>query len=355
MPRPDQLSVSRGITAGEVVNDFATSHHDREPEAATPPQGSRILRKARKICLLQMTRIWKHLPAPVRLHPAGQFYGRGLHALVRSHADRKQSFGTFFLRNRAELELLRHIVERRALNSSIEIAVLACSKGAEVYSIVWALRSARPDLRLRLTAIDISPEIVDFAAKGVYSRRGLDGTQPTEEQRENINRVAWNTSRDQNAPIFQRMTNEEFQEMFEADVDEARVRPWVREGITWICADAADPELAAQLGPQDVVVANRFLCHMQPSVAEIFLVAIARLVRPGGYLFVSGVDLDVRTRVAQRMRWKPITQSIREIHEGDTSLRQGWPLEYWGLEPIRGNRADWQTRYASVFQLGNAG
>ena len=61
--------------------------------------------------------------------------------------------------------------------------------------------------------------------------------------------------------------------------------------------DAADPELINILGPQDMVVASNFLCHMAPADAEKCLGNIAQLVSPGGYLFVSGVDLDVRTKV----------------------------------------------------------
>jgi len=30
----------------------------------------------------------------------------------------------------------------------------------------------------------------------------------------------------------------------------------------------------------------------------------------------------------------------------------GWPLEYWGLEPFRGDRSDWRFRYAAAFQIG---
>ena len=47
------------------------------------------------------------------------------------------------------------------------------------------------------------------------------------------------------------------------------------------------------------MVANRFLCHMQPAEAETCLRRLAGLVNPGGYLFVSGVDLEVRTKVAR--------------------------------------------------------
>ena len=45
-------------------------------------------------------------------------------------------------------------------------------------------------------------------------------------------------------------------------------------------------------------MANNFLCHMDASVAVRCLRNIARFVRPDGYLFVSGIDLDIRTKVA---------------------------------------------------------
>jgi hypothetical protein len=54
------------------------------------------------------------------------------------------------------------------------------------------------------------------------------------------------------------------------------------------------------------------------------------------------------------MGWMPVTDLLRDIHEGDASIRDGWPLEYWGLEPLDDQRNDWQTRYASVFQIGRA-
>ena len=78
---------------------------------------------------------------------------------------------------------------------------------------------------------------------------------------------------------------------------------------------------------------------------------IARLVKSGGYLFVSDVDLAVRSKVALDLGWRPVTQLISEIHDGDPSLRRDWPLHYWSLEPLDQRRDDWEIRYASVFQL----
>jgi SAM-dependent methyltransferase len=106
------------------------------------------------------------------------------------------------------------------------------------------------------------------------------------------------------------------------------------------------------LGRQDLVVANDFLCHMEPTEAERCLRNIARLVDSGGYLVVSGIDLDVRTKVAKDLGWRPIADLLEDIHDGDRSLRLSWPWRYWGLEPFDTRRHDWKVRYASAFQLG---
>jgi len=250
---------------------------------------------------------------------------------------------------------MRRIADKKAHGSKLRIAVLACSKGAEVYSIAWTIRSTRPDIELSIQAVDISKEIVEFAARGVYSLSDSDVlNMPNHQGIAGRGDVTWNTCRDQLTSIFERMTGEEVEAMFEVEGDQGSIKPWLRQGIDWKPGDAGDPELGRSLGPQDMVVANRFLCHMAPAAAEQTLRNIARLVRPGGYLFVSGVDLDVRTRVARELSWKPVTDLMREIHEGDVSLRRGWPMEYWGLEPFFNKRRDWKFRYASAFQIGGA-
>jgi chemotaxis methyl-accepting protein methylase len=315
---------------------------------------SRLFKKCLGAVLFQERRIWKHLPASLRYKPPGRAYGSHLHHMVCLQADRKQYFGTFFLRNRAELELIRRLIDKKPRGSRLDMSVLACSKGAEVYSMVWAIRSTRPDLQLNIHAIDISQEILDFAARGIYSFSNSDAVASSNEEAVRARgEVSWNTSRDQNAWIFERMTKEEIDAMFEVKGNQAHVRSWLKQGITWLCADAGDPMLQRAIGPQEIVIANRFLCHMRPPQAESCLGKIGQLVRPGGYLFVSGIDLKVRTDVALKMGWKPVNDLIREIHDSDTSIRRGWPMEYWGLEPFNDRRRDWQVRYASVFQIGD--
>jgi len=277
-------------------------------------------------------RIWERLPARLRnLYPV-RSYGAWLHTLVCLSARRQQYFGTFFLRNRPALELMRRLAEHRDHGSTLRIAVLGCSIGAEVYSILWIIHSARPDLKVLLGAVDISKEILSFAEKGIY---------------------APSTPQSVDASIFERLTEAEMLEMFDWEGDRAKIKSWLREGITWQPADAADPNLINILGPQDMVVASNFLCHMASADAERCLGNIARLVSPGGYLFVSGVDLDVRTKVALDLGWEPVRELIVEIHDGDRSVRADWPWAWWGLEPLNRKRQDWQTRYAAAFRIGS--
>ena len=139
--------------------------------------------------------------------------------------------------------------------------------------------------------------------------------------------------------------------MFDWEGKQAKIKSWLRQGIIWKLGDAADPELINVLGFQDIVVASNFLCHMAPVDAEKCLRNIARLVGAGGHLFVSGVDLDVRTKVALDLGWKPMPGLIAEIHDGDPCVRADWPWQWWGLEPLDQRRPDWQIRYAAVFQV----
>jgi len=255
-----------------------------------------------------------------------------LHRLVRLRAARRQYLGTFFFRNRPKLKLIRLLSDQRGIGSTLKIAFLACSNGAEVYSILWTIRSRRPDLKVISHAVDLSKEILEVAQKGVYSLKAYDLV---------------------GEPIFSRMHEEEMQEMFDSDRDagEVKIKSWIKEGISWHLGDAGSQEMLNVLGPQDMVIANNFLCHMDPPNADRCLRNIARLVNPGGYLFVSGIDLDVRTRVALDLGWRPVRDLMEEIHDGDPSLRNDWPWQYWGLEPFNRRRQDWEIRYASAFQI----
>jgi chemotaxis methyl-accepting protein methylase len=313
------------------------------------PWRSTITRFAARVYLFQGRRTFPLVPECVRRLAVGRAYGRQLQRLIQRYSDRDQNHSTLFLRNPPELELMRRLLDEKPLGATVDICVLACSKGAEVYSIAWKLRSARPDLTFRITAVDISQEIVDFAAAGAYTF----GTGDARKALDTGSDLTWRDQRMADRPLslFERMTSKEMSEMFDIHEGQAKIKRCLQQGITWLRADATDPGLCATLGIQDIVVANRFLCHMKPAAAEGCLRNIVRLVKPGGYLFVSGIDLDVRTAVAQDLGWRPVMEMIREVHHGDYTLIKGWPLNYWGLEPFSNDTSHWNIRYASVFQI----
>jgi chemotaxis methyl-accepting protein methylase len=328
----------------------------RVPQSAIAQMSqSRFLRKyLGRPYLIMNSWIWNHLPVSLTSWPPIRAYGAHLHSLIQLGTNRAQSTGTYFFRNRSELDLLIRLLELKHQGSTLDLTVLGCSKGAEVYTFSYVIRSARADLKVNLRALDISKDVLQFAEAGIYSLRSNDGpaAAPTPDSPAKGRDVAANTLRDQPSSIFERMSYREMETMFDREGDEVRVKPRFQDGITWHVGDANDPGLAGALGLQDIVVANRFLCHMHPDEAEECLRNLAQLVKPGGYLFVSGVDLGVRTKVAQELGWRPVRELINEIHEGDPSLRRDWPLHYWGLEPFDQGRTDWKIRYASVFQNG---
>jgi SAM-dependent methyltransferase len=279
-------------------------------------------------------RLWNNLPASFTALSPIRLYGNFLHTLARIEGDRSQAFSTFFLRNRPQLELIRRLLERSTKGDTLRVAVLGSSTGAEAYSVAWRIRSARPDLKLILYAVDISRQAVEVGKRGVYS---LVASQLTY------------------TDMFERMTEAEIEELFDRDEDVVTVKSWIKEGMKWHVGDVGESEILDALGPQDMVVANNFLCHMDAASAEKCLRNIARLVSPHGYLFVSGIDLDIRTKVARDLRWSPLQELLEEIHEGDPCMKSFWPFHYGGLEPLNKRRQDWRLRYAAAFKLFPSG
>src|SRR5262249_17739456 len=166
---------------------------------------------------------------------------------------------TVFLRNRPQLELIRRVIEQHAKTDTLRVAVLGCSIGVEAYSVAWRIRSARPDLKLILQALDISKPAAELGKCGRFS-------------------FAASSWADTN--IFERMTETEIMELFDRDGDMVTVKSWIKEGIEWQVGDVAESETVDALGPQDIVIANNFLCHMYPPMAERCLRNVARSVRP---------------------------------------------------------------------------
>lgn len=230
---------------------------------------------------------------------------------------------TRFFRNLPQLKALRDHVLEMPRSARLNLAVVGCSSGAELYSALWMIKTSRPDLRVRATGIDISLSCIEQAAAGVYpgASRAVEG-----------------------------ITENTYEGLFRAQGTELRVCDWLRDGVTWEVANACSPALLDELGLQDVVLVNNVLCHMPVEEAERCLRNLSALVVPMGLLFVWGVDLPVKVRVLRDLHFSPLTTRFADIHRADDEARQAWPLRYWGIEPLDTTRPDWAMRYAAVYR-----
>ena len=68
---------------------------------------------------------------------------------------------------------------------------------------------------------------------------------------------------------------------------------------------------------------SNFLYPMEPSEAEDCTAEHRRDRKPGGYLFVTGIDLDVRTKAARDLCLRP---GVRSCSETGPSTSGEWSL-----------------------------
>jgi chemotaxis protein methyltransferase CheR len=266
---------------------------------------------------------WNMLPNWVLSTSLFLELGKLIHQAHVKWAGRHQTPATHFLRNVRLLELLRDIALKVPDEVKWRVTVMGCSTGAELYSLLWYLRSARPNLQITALGADAVDWVIAKASSGEYS--------PEDDE------LSWLTN-----PILESLFNH---------VDGVfRVKDWIREGVRWTVADARSSKLLDELGPADLLLANNFLGAMSDQEAEACMENLLRLVSPGGYFVFNG-NLDVKTRFAKKHALVAVNEGIEAIHFGDPS-RLGWPWTYFASEPLDKSRPDWQTRYAAVFVRG---
>jgi chemotaxis methyl-accepting protein methylase len=272
--------------------------------------------------------LWQRLPSGLQEQPPARYLNRWIHSLSRKFSSRKQSHmaptTTRFRRYPPLLLTITDLIDSLPHGDTVRLCVMGCSTGAELYSVLWVLRKARADLKLLATGIDLSASAVEKAKAGRYLTKDKE---------------------------LSGLPEKFWPELFDIGQSELTIKQPLRKGIEWVVGDVRDNGLRAQLGVQDIVVANNFLIFMKEREAANCLRNIVKLVKPGGLLLCRGVDLDVRERVAEQFQLEPISLRIEELHEINVRERRGWPWEYWGLEPLDKTRKDWVRRYATIFQV----
>jgi chemotaxis methyl-accepting protein methylase len=261
-------------------------------------------------------------------------YGKYLHSRHRVRQTRRpDSEHTFFLRNTVQFEVLRDLVRDWPASEPLRIASIGCSTGAELYSAIWTALTTRSDLDLVATGLDVSESAVGTARSARYSRAGRE---------------------------LQRLTSARVQELIDGGLlvdenDTLTVPEWLRERATWVWGSVFDTALAQRLGRHDIVFVNNVLCHFHDPQAAAALENIAEVVDAGGYLFLSGVDPDVKTGVVRKLGLTPVLDRVEDLYHGDDRALTRWPMTYWGPEPFDRRHPDWKLRYATLFRRRAAG
>jgi chemotaxis methyl-accepting protein methylase len=278
--------------------------------------------------------LWRGLPRGWVAKFPLRTIGTGINALSRRFSHRGQTQGTWFLRNEPLILVIRDLVDANfKLGDRVRLCSMGCSTGAEIYSVLWAIRKARPDLRIDAIGTDICESALAKARAGCYSRNDPEIVGPY------------------CPPEPAVLAEDTIHELFDDHGDQLKTKAWIAEGVRWVVADLRDARAIAALGPQDIVLANNFLVHMKPPQAAACLSILAEAVNPGGLFVCRGVDLDLK-KLFLGLQLTPVALRIEEIHNAAPFLDtpRHWPWKYCGLEPLDKSRADWVQRYAAVFR-----
>ncbi|RDL48003.1 hypothetical protein BLJAPNOD_05230 [Ensifer sp. M14] len=280
-------------------------------------------------------KIWETLTDGTVGRTAMYRLGRLLCGYYTRHTAKIQNHYAQFMRMPPLLEMLADLIRKYPSSGEVRIACFGCRAGVELYSALYVLRTARPDLRIACYGIDVSDSGVNAARKAVHridapaSGAGLYLPGRSE-------------LLDCDFAAAEGMLERQF-------ASALCVRDWLRENITWLAADVTDVDLLHQIGIQDIVMANNFMRLIDDSLAESCLRNVAHLVAPGGIIVVDGVDLDVKTRVLASLHFVPVIDRLAESGWSDMSED---PLAKDDMKQgaARPEQMDWRYRNSVVFR-----
>lgn len=259
------------------------------------------------------------------LAPA-QPIGRRIYSARRQRQTPAQSTATKFFRNLDQLTALEGPLRALTAQPSLRVLVAGCSMGCEAYTLGAYLAHAFTELDWRIEASDISEHALEVARTGVYGPEHGLGAPPV----------------GLTAALLERL-------LIRESPTQWRVREDIAARIAFGVGDVLNPGFAGQEG-FDVVFGQNFMIHMS---AEDEAVAFANLVattRPGGVLFLGGMDLDRRPGLVAKHGLLPVDWNLRVIHNADEMRRSAWPWDYWSLEPFNPSAPAFLQRYATIFQ-----
>jgi chemotaxis methyl-accepting protein methylase len=272
------------------------------------------------------------LKSKVFYGPVTYPYGVLKHAWLLATCDRTQSHTyTCFYRTPSQLEALAGPVLEHLggppKDRPLEIVVLACSNGAEAYTIASFLTKRLPSLDFRITAADLHQEMVEYGRAASYLPEEALQSEFIDEQ-------------------FVTHTFDKVGERFV-------VKPEIRARVAFKQANLLDEALAQQFPSADVVTAQNVLFHLKPRDARKAFQNLVKIARPRSALLIDGMDQPLRVALTSEHGLEPLRFKSREIYnESRIHTPVDWWRYYWGSEPYSPLRRDRARRYGTVFLKG---
>ena len=176
---------------------------------------------------------------------------------------------TYFFRERAQLDVLAGEVLPEAARSGGRLRVWssACSTGEEPYTIAMMLLEARriPAAGISISATDLSPRALEKATTGFYRELSFRATPPEVVQR----------------------NFRPFQNGFFINDDVKRMVHFSRLNLL-------DAQAVTAMGTQDAIFCRNVLIYFDKPTQKRVVEAFARVLRPGGYLFLGHAESIMR-------------------------------------------------------------
>ena len=167
---------------------------------------------------------------------------------------------TWFFRDRGAFETMARLVSSACRDGTDRLRLLSipCASGEEAYSIAITLLEAGFSRdRFEIDALDISSRVIDRAIAAVYGKNAFRGGDIGFRDR-----------------------------YFVHDAKGYRLADAVRSCVRFTAGNLLDHDPPAQ-GPYDVVFCRNLLIYFDAATQDRALLALARLIRPGGHLFVG--------------------------------------------------------------------
>jgi chemotaxis protein methyltransferase CheR len=177
---------------------------------------------------------------------------------------------TFFFREPAHFDFLRqHVIpeiraRQRDRDRHLTVWSAACASGEEPYSIAITLADNLPDVPWKVVAHDISFHALEKARVAIYPEDSV-------------------------AQLPAQLVRTHFQRGYGPEAGNVRVRPEIRERVTFLQQNLLDADAQMPEPVQVIFCRNLMIYFDRPTQTEL----VARLTRhllPGGYLFVGHAE-----------------------------------------------------------------